>query len=189
MKKKSKELPLQKVIVVGTGAVGKSSLTLRFMYDNFEEVYDPTAADSYRKMITIDGEEMNLDILDTAGQDEYASMRDSYYRTGEGFLAVYSIINRKSFDEITKFYEQICRVTEKVELPFVIVGNKCDLESQRQVQRTEGEEWAAKYGFPFFEASAKTNINVNDCFITLVKRVVEHKSKNGSGQKKNCILF
>jgi GTPase KRas len=66
-------------------------------------------------------------------QDEYASMRDSYYRTGEGFLAVYSVIKRKSFEELTKFYEQICRVTEKNELPFVVVGNKCDLESQRQV--------------------------------------------------------
>ena len=116
-------------------------------------------------------------------------MRDSYYRTGEGFLAVYSVIKRKSFEELTKFYEQICRVTEKNELPFVVVGNKCDLESQRQVSRGEGEEWAAKYGFPFFEASAKTNLHVNDCFITLVKRVVEYKNKFGQGQKKNCILF
>ena len=115
-------------------------------------------------------------------------MRDSYYRTGEGFLAVYAINIRKSFEEITKFYEQICRVTEKTELPFVIVGNKCDLEDQRQVPRSEGEQWAAKYGFPFFEASAKTNLNVADCFHTLVRRVVDYKAKHGN-KKQNCVVF
>merc|ERR1712100_460787 len=79
-----KNYPEHKVIVVGAGGAGKSALTQMFMYGNFVEEYDPTTADSYRKIIEVDGEKCQLDILDTAGQEEY--MRDNYYRLGEGFL-------------------------------------------------------------------------------------------------------
>lgn len=73
-KKAKQELPLYKVIMVGSGGVGKSALTLQFMYGDFVEEYDPTKADSYRKKITLDGHECQIDILDTAGQEEYAAV-------------------------------------------------------------------------------------------------------------------
>ena len=84
-----------------------------FMYGDFVEEYDPTSADSYRKQITLEGEEMNVDILDTAGQEDYAAMRDNYYRTGEGFMCVYAISMEDSFDKLETFFEQILRVTDK----------------------------------------------------------------------------
>ena len=76
-----------------------------------------------------------LNVLDTAGQEEYSAMREQYMRTGEGFLLVYSINSRQSFEEITTFQQQILRVKDKDYFPMVVVGNKCDLENEREVTR------------------------------------------------------
>jgi small GTP-binding protein len=92
-------------------------------------------ADSYRKQCVIDEEVALLDVLDTAGQEEYSAMREQYMRTGEGFLLVYSITSRQSFEEITTFQQQILRVKDKDYFPMVVVGNKCDLEGEREVSR------------------------------------------------------
>lgn len=89
-------IPLYKVIVIGSGGVGKSALTLQFMYDEFIENYEPTKADSYRKKIILDGKEVQIDILDTAGQEDYAAIRDNYFRSGEAFLCVFSILEHES---------------------------------------------------------------------------------------------
>lgn len=94
-----------------------------------------TTADSYRKQCVIDDEVALLDVLDTAGQEEYSAMREQYMRTGEGFLLVYSITSRQSFEEITTFQQQILRVKDKDYFPMVVVGNKCDLEGEREVSR------------------------------------------------------
>lgn len=81
----------------------------------------------------IDEEVALLDVLDTAGQEEYSAMREQYMRTGEGFLLVYSITSRQSFEEIITFQQQILRVKDKDSFPIIVVGNKCDLEQERQV--------------------------------------------------------
>lgn len=91
--------------------------------------------DSYRKQCVIDDEVALLDVLDTAGQEEYSAMREQYMRTGEGFLLVYSINSRQSFEEILTFRQQILRVKDKDYFPIIIVGNKCDLDSERLVSR------------------------------------------------------
>ena len=91
------------------------------------------SADSYRKQCIIDDEVALLDVLDTAGQEEYSAMREQYMRTGEGFLLVYSITSRNSFEEITAFHQQILRVKDKDYFPIIVVANKCDLEMERQV--------------------------------------------------------
>ena len=94
-----------------------------------------TYSDSYRKQCVIDDEVALLDVLDTAGQEEYSAMREQYMRTGEGFLLVYSITSRQSFEEIQVFQQQILRVKDKDYFPIIIVGNKCDLDSEREVSR------------------------------------------------------
>jgi len=96
-------------------------------------IYSPP--DSYRKQCVIDEEVALLDVLDTAGQEEYSAMREQYMRTGEGFLLVYSITSRQSFDEILVFQQQILRVKDKDYFPIIVVGNKCDLEGERQVSK------------------------------------------------------
>ena len=77
------------------GGVGKSALTIQLIQNHFVDEYDPTIEDSYRKQVVIDGETCLLDILDTAGQEEYSAMRDQYMRTGEGFLIVFAVNNAK----------------------------------------------------------------------------------------------
>jgi len=124
---------LHKVIMVGSGGVGKSALTLQFMYDEFVEDYEPTKADSYRKKVVLDGEEVQIDILDTAGQEDYAAIRDNYFRSGEGFLCVFSITEDDSFQSTQEFREQILRVKGDDAIPFILVGNKADLTDKRQV--------------------------------------------------------
>lgn len=89
--------------------------------------------DSYRKQCVIDDEVALLDVLDTAGQEEYSAMREQYMRTGEGFLLIYSITSRQSFEEIMTFQQQILRVKDKDYFPIIVVGNKCDLEKDRVV--------------------------------------------------------
>jgi GTPase KRas protein len=127
--------------------------------------------DSYRKQCVIDDEVALLDVLDTAGQEEYSAMREQYMRTGEGFLLVYSITSKQSFEEIMTFQQQILRVKDKDYFPIIIVGNKCDLESERQVSREEGESLAKSFGCELIETSAKSRFNVDNAFYDLVREI------------------
>merc|ERR1711935_527321 len=163
-----------KLVIVGGGGVGKSALTIQLIQNHFIDEYDPTIEDSYRKQVTIDDETCLLDILDTAGQEEYSAMRDQYMRTGQGFLCVYSITSKGSFEEIASFREQILRVKDADKVPMVLVGNKCDLPT-RTVDMNNAKEQAKHYGIPFIETSAKTRMGVDDAFYTLVREIRKDK--------------
>ncbi|KAI4459940.1 ras di-ras and rheb family members of small gtpase superfamily [Holotrichia oblita] len=169
-----------KLVVVGAGGVGKSALTIQLIQNHFVDEYDPTIEDSYRKQVVIDGETCLLDILDTAGQEEYSAMRDQYMRTGEGFLLVFAVNSAKSFEDISSYREQIKRVKDAEEVPMVLVGNKCDL-SAWAVDMTQAREIAKQYGIPFVETSAKTRMGVDDAFYTLVREI--RKDKNSRGKR------
>ncbi|KAI0900177.1 ras-domain-containing protein [Annulohypoxylon nitens] len=183
----SKFLREYKLVVVGGGGVGKSCLTIQLIQSHFVDEYDPTIEDSYRKQCVIDDEVALLDVLDTAGQEEYSAMREQYMRTGEGFLLVYSITSDQSFEEIRTFQQQILRVKDKDPtdyFPMVVVGNKCDLESEREVPRQDGEALAKQFGCPFVETSAKTRTNVDKAFFDLV-REIRHYNRNMQGLSTN----
>ncbi|KAJ1499670.1 Ras GTPase [Coelomomyces lativittatus] len=141
------------------------------MQSRFVDEYDPTIEDLYRKQCAIDEEVALLDILDTAGQEEYGAMREQYMRTGEGFLLVFSITSRSSFEEILSFHQQILRVKDKEFFPILIVGNKCDLEEERDVSTQEGIELARQLHCKYIETSSKTRINVNEAFYSLVREI------------------
>ncbi|QRV74743.1 Ras-like protein, 24 kDa [Ceratobasidium sp. AG-Ba] len=160
-----------KLVVVGGGGVGKSALTIQFIQSHFVDEYDPTIEDSYRKQCVIDDEVALLDVLDTAGQEEYGAMREQYMRTGEGFLLVYSITSRNSFEEISTFHQQILRVKDRDSFPMIVVANKCDLEYERQVGMNEGRDLAKHFGTKFIETSAKQRINVDEAFSNLVREI------------------
>jgi len=165
-----------RVVLVGIGGVGKSCLTIQFIADRFVEDYDPTLEDSYRKQVTVDGNEYLLDIFDTAGQEDFSAVRDQYMRTGDGFLCVYSVTLRNSFDEIEHFHEHILRVKDLDDtVPFVLVGNKCDLERDRKVSKEEGEDISKKLKCVFMEASAKTKVNVHEAFHALVREINQYQ--------------
>ncbi|KAF8322584.1 ras-like protein [Clavulina sp. PMI_390] len=160
-----------KLVVVGGGGVGKSALTIQFIQSQFVDEYDPTIEDSYRKQVVIDDEVALLDVLDTAGQEEYGAMREQYMRSGEGFLLVYSITSRNSFEEISTFHQGILRVKDQDNFPMIVVANKCDLEYERQVGMNEGRDLAKHMNCRFIETSAKQRINVDETFHALVREI------------------
>jgi len=110
-------------------------------------------------------------------------MRDQYMRTGRGFLCVYAVTSRISFDEISLLREQILRVKDVDEIPLVLCGNKADLESQRQVSKTEGMDLARSFNCPFFETSAKARINVEEVWFELVREVRKYNGDNKETKK------
>ncbi|KAJ2743864.1 hypothetical protein GGI20_003405 [Coemansia sp. BCRC 34301] len=151
--------------------VGKSMLTTRFINGEFSHEYDPTIEDSYRKQCQIDGDICVLDILDTAGQEEYAAMRDYHIRSGHGFIIVYSVTAASSLAEAEKLAEHVRRVKDTEKVAIVLVGNKCDLVDLRTISTLDGERAARRMRSGFYETSAKKRINVDDMFIQSVRRI------------------
>ena len=123
----------------------------------------------------IDGNFYTLEILDTAGQDEFASLRDLYMQSGDVFLLVYSITDKGSFEEIKEMHENLLKAKGDVdEVPCVLVGAKCDLESEREITKEQGKETADEFGSCIFlETSAKKRINVEESFDTCVKLFIQ----------------
>ena len=113
-----------------------------------------------------------LEILDTAGTEQFAAMRDLYMKNGMGFLLVYSITSQATFGDLQEIREQILRVKDTDDVPMVLVGNKCDLESDRVVGREQGQSLARSWGnCMFMETSAKAKINVSEAFTDLVRQI------------------
>lgn len=184
----TQQIPLFKVIVIGSGGVGKSALTLQFMYDEFVEDYEPTKADSYRKKIMLDGKEVQIDILDTAGQEDYAAIRDNYFRSGEAFLCVYSILDQESLTATEELREQVLRVkNDDRSIPFLLVGNKTDLESRRTVSQEVASEQARQWGVPYVETSAKTCQNVDRVFIDLMRMIRDRRNQLEARQDRRTL--
>ncbi|KAJ1956169.1 RAS1 protein, partial [Dispira parvispora] len=165
-----------KVVLLGAGGVGKSALTIRFVRSYFIEEYDPTIEDSYTKNCKVDGEEAFLDVLDSAGQEEYSVMREQYIQSGDGFLLVYSVTSRASFDEVRILMDQLLRIKGVSQAPVVIVGNKSDLGIQRQVTTEEGRQLAAEYQAMFMETSAKMRTNVSEAFHCVVRQIRHYRN-------------
>ena len=180
-----------KLVVVGDCGVGKSALTIQVIENRFVGDYDPTIEDSFRKQIIIDGKPCILDILDTAGQEEYEAMRGSYIKTGQVFFLVYAITSHISFDDIPKFRKYVLRMKNRDQVPMVVVGNKCDLEEERRVTTDEGQELAKSFDCPFFETSAKERINVDEVFdgaIRELERWEPFLARAGKTKKKDCVV-
>ncbi|KAJ9060546.1 hypothetical protein DSO57_1032872 [Entomophthora muscae] len=161
------------VVVLGSGGVGKSSITISFI--NGE--YDPTIEDSYSKNITVDGKEYQLDITDTAGQEEYRGLwSDKFLRGGDGFVLVYTITLKSSFDELTPIRAQVMRAREEVPCPMIVVGNKCDLVDLREVTEQDAADFADKHDALHIESSAKAKINIEEIFVELVREIVKRNT-------------
>lgn len=160
------------VVVLGAGGVGKSCLTAQFVHNEWIESYDPTIEDSYRTQLQVDGRQVVLEILDTAGTEQFVAMRDLYMKTGQGFLLVFSITSSSSLSELAGLREEIIRIKDDENVPIVIVGNKADLEENRAVPRAKGFSISQRWGAPYYEASARTRTNVDEVFIDLCRQML-----------------
>uniref|UniRef100_F1LCG0 Ras-related protein R-Ras2 n=1 Tax=Ascaris suum TaxID=6253 RepID=F1LCG0_ASCSU len=189
-----------RLVVVGGGGVGKSALTIQFVQRYFVTDYDPTIEDSYTKQCYVDDDICKLEVLDTAGQEEFSTMREQYLRTGHGFLLVFSVVDRNSFEEVVRLQRMILRVKDRDEFPMMLVGNKADLSDERQIPRPEAEELARRLHVPYVECSAKKRLNVDEAFHDLVRLIRKFQqqerqpmdgadlvtTRNPGKKKKNC---
>ena len=130
-----------KVVAVGDGSTGKTGL----LTQTYAEVTIPTVFDQYSKDVAHKGRSYSLQLFDTAGQEDYAAIRDNYFRSGEGFLCVFSITEDDSFQSTQEFREQILRVKGDTNIPFILVGNKADLTNSRKVQQATAQNRAAQW--------------------------------------------
>lgn len=202
----SRDVIEMRLVLVGAGGIGaKSALIVRYLQGSFVEKYDPTIEDSYRQFAMVQGYPCILDIMDTAGQEEFGALRDQYMKTGDGFLLGYSITTDTSFEAARKLYTQILRLKEDEppqEIPIVLVGNKIDLDDgsdsiwgNRCVSFAEGQGLARELNVPFFETSAKETINIEECILHLAGLVLEKKVRQRGlaqnkvkGGKDRCLL-
>ena len=153
------------------------------------EKYDPTIEDSYRKQVEVDGQQCMLEILDTAGTEQFTAMRDLYMKNGQGFVLVYSITSQATFADLKELKEQILRVKDADKVPMVLAGNKCDLEDDRVVSTSQGQDLANQWGVTFLETSARKKIKVDDVFFDLVRQINASMPDKPAKKKGGCLIL
>jgi len=178
----------RKLAVVGSRSVGKLSITVRFVEDHFIESYYPTIENQFSKVITYRNQQYNIEILDTAGQDEFSIMNDKHLIGIHGYLLVYSVTSRQSFDMVGVIRDQILNALGTDQVPMVLIGNKSDLNLQRQVETAQGKQLAASFGCKFFETSVKDNINVSKLFEQLIDDIESVHNPQTEKQEKCTIV-
>jgi small GTP-binding protein len=164
---------LYKIIIVGDTCVGKSNILSRYIKDVFREDSKSTVGvELGNKLLKVKGTNTKLQIWDTAGQERYRSITSSYYKGSHGCFIVYDISNEQSFENVEKWFEQVQKEGSK-DVSIILVGNKCDLENERQVPKEKGEEKAKQLNIPFFETSALSNINIGDIFTVIAENIFD----------------
>jgi len=179
------------VCVVGGGAVGKSNLCMRFMYDQFQETYDPTIEDVYKKEFQMDdGSSVELRIVDTSGSDIYDFIRNSSFVSAHAFIFVISVTSKASLQEIETFWKQVTTTKESFDFPTIVVGNKIDLEDERLITKDDLLNIVKKFTndrppnstspkIDLIETSARTGKNVSLIFESIAQKTLDwHLSIN-----------
>ena len=167
-----------KFIVVGSVAVGKSSIINNFINNKITQNHLPTlCVDLASKIIEINSQKIKLIIWDTAGSEAFHSLTRSYYRAVSGIFLIYDITNEKSFEKL-QYWLNECKKESNKNVSIFLIGNKSDLESERRVTKAEAKIFADKNGLSLLETSAKNSENVMKAFLelsTVVYRKIEAK--------------
>eukprot|EP00485_Elphidium_margaritaceum_P021399 CAMPEP_0202713106 /NCGR_PEP_ID=MMETSP1385-20130828/49824_1 /ASSEMBLY_ACC=CAM_ASM_000861 /TAXON_ID=933848 /ORGANISM="Elphidium margaritaceum" /LENGTH=138 /DNA_ID=CAMNT_0049373353 /DNA_START=87 /DNA_END=500 /DNA_ORIENTATION=- len=135
-----------KIVILGAGTVGKSAITIRMVADTFDETHDATIEDRYQCDLDVDGKIRKLDILDTAGQEQFASLQHHWIREGDAFLLVYAVNSTQTYEHCKKCYTTIERVKDTEHFDLILVGNKTDLpDEEHEVNYQMGEQLATEW--------------------------------------------
>jgi len=162
---------LYKIIIIGDSGVGKSNILGRYLHNEFHHDTKSTVGVEFgSKKIQIENISIKLQIWDTAGQERYRSITSSYYKGARGCFIVYDITSRTSFEDIIKWYEEIKRSGDKG-VSIMLVGNKCDLESSREISIEMGRNKAKEMNCSFFETSALNNTMIEEAFKSLCEEI------------------
>ncbi|MEQ2235570.1 hypothetical protein ILYODFUR_003672 [Ilyodon furcidens] len=162
-----------RVVVLGATRVGKTNIVRRFLGEEYEEHYEPTIEDFYRKMFHIGGETYQVDLLDAASERDFPAKRRLSILTGDIFLLVFSLDDRDSLNEVRDLFNEIKAAKAKLQkpnhparMPAVVCANKADLDAQRVVSNSEVVDILGRDA-PFFETSAKTGAGLEAVFMAL----------------------
>ncbi|XP_078049329.1 RAS oncogene family member Rab21 [Augochlora pura] len=163
-----------KVVLLGEGCVGKTSVALRYVEDTFNAKHLSTLQASFlNKKLTINGKKVNLAIWDTAGQEKFHALGPIYYRMSNGAILVYDITDEDTFQKVKNWVKELKKMLGS-EISLAIAGNKMDLEKDRSVAIEEAEEYAKQVGAMHFHTSAKLNQNIKEMFLELTRRMIQH---------------
>ncbi|KAF9915302.1 hypothetical protein BX616_006463 [Lobosporangium transversale] len=168
-----------KLLLIGSSGTGKSSLLMRFVDGVFlapDEISATIGVDFKVKVIDVEGKKYKLTIWDTAGQERFRTLTSSYYRGAQGVILVYDVSNRDSFNDLQTWFNELDTYCSSKEVVRMIVGNKVDKDSSREVSRQEGQELARQLQTLFVECSAKTKLGVQQAFDELVQQIIDTPS-------------
>ena len=162
-----------KILIIGDSSVGKSNLLLRFSDNIFNETFLPTIGVDFKiRNVTVGDKGIKLYIWDTAGQERFKTITAPYYKGAHGTILVFDLTDRYTFKNITSWISEV-RKHGGPNVVKLLVGNKCDLESDRKVTYREAKKFADSNGMTYLETSAKARINVDEAFMALTKQVYE----------------
>ncbi|GMP26381.1 hypothetical protein CsSME_00002841 [Camellia sinensis var. sinensis] len=175
---------LFKLLMIGDSGVGKSSLLLSFTSDTFEDLSPTIGVDFKVKYVVGGGKKLKLAIWDTAGQERFRTLTSSYYRGAQGIIMVYDVTRRDTFTNLSEVWgKEIELYSTNQDCIKMLVGNKVDKESERIVTKKEGINFARECGCLFIECSAKTRVNVQQCFEELILKILDTPSLLAEGSK------
>eukprot|EP00055_Hartaetosiga_balthica_P014669 m.81927 g.81927 ORF g.81927 m.81927 type:complete len:178 (+) comp8661_c0_seq1:38-571(+) len=166
-----------KICLLGSGAVGKSALAIQYTEERFVESYDPTVEECYRKQTKFNDEPVVLEIIDTAGTEQFTSMVELYIQNCQGFVLVYDVTKKQTFEDLTAIKDKVWntkKCSKKNAPPMVVIGNKTDVEG-REVLFATGHAQAKEWNAVFVETSAKDRTNVDKAFEQLMGNLAPKK--------------
>ena len=179
--KEEEDIYVFKILIVGDASCGKVQFISRFCEDRFDKDSLTTIGiDIKHKYVLRKGRKIDLRICDTAGQERFKSLAKNYFKSADGIILMYDITNIHSFKDIEEYINKIKNITDITKVAIIIVGNKCDLINEREVNEKMKSDFETEHNMKIYEVSAKDNINVNECFVALIDKIIEL----GLGKKK-----
>ena len=176
-----------KVVLVGDSSVGKTNIMSKYLKNEFHEDSKATVGVEFgSKQFTIEGHSIKDQIWDTAGQERYKAITSAYYKGAKGAFIVYDITRKNSFDSIDKWVNDLTASADK-KLTILVIGNKCDLEDQRQVTKEQGEAKASSLQVAFLETSALSGENLNKAFEMMMNEIYKksHDEMKADGESQD----
>ena len=168
------------ILIIGDLSVGKTSIITRYTNGTFKEEYLSTVGlDYYSKEEIIENKTINIKLWDTAGEERYKSLTQNYFRNAEGVLLVFDVTNIESFNNLKDWISSIKLNMEgkNIFIPVVIIGNKVDMEDQREITKEQAEKFVSENNYKYFETSAKTGMGVDKSIRELATQILKHEGQ------------